>query len=112
MGGHQPILIMKTLVVFSTALLGSIRCLPFPQGGAPSNPLPIPRPGKDGSYGGDQFFQYINVPALNTFEWGFRRGNADHNIEEYLHRRTLLLNLSSSGMMLTEGMANITLIII
>merc|ERR1739848_493769 len=51
------------------------------------NPLPIPRPGKDGSYGGDQFFQYINVPALNTFEWGYRRGNADHNIEEYLSRK-------------------------
>ena len=68
-------------------LLGAVSCLPRPQGGAPSNPLPIPRPGKDGSYGGDQFFQYINVPALNTFEWGYRRGNADHNIEEYLSQK-------------------------
>eukprot|EP00090_Calanus_glacialis_P001669 TRINITY_DN1119_c0_g1_i1.p1 TRINITY_DN1119_c0_g1~~TRINITY_DN1119_c0_g1_i1.p1 ORF type:complete len:127 (-),score=16.98 TRINITY_DN1119_c0_g1_i1:102-482(-) len=77
---------MNTLVVCA-ALIGTISCLPYPQGGAPANPLPIPRPGKDGSYAGDQFFQYINVPALNTFEWGFRRGNADHNIEEYLSQK-------------------------
>merc|ERR1719320_613434 len=31
-------------------------------------------PGSDGSYGGDNHFQYINVPAHKTFEWGYRRG--------------------------------------
>ena len=74
-------------VLTCATLIGAISCLPYPQGAAGTNPLPIPRPGKDGSYAGDQFFQYINVPALNTFEWGFRRGNADHNIEEYLSQK-------------------------
>ena len=49
--------------------------------------LPIPRPGADGSYAGDNNFQYINVPAPATFEWGYRRGNPDHNREEYLSQK-------------------------
>ena len=49
--------------------------------------LPIPRPGSDGSYAGDNYFQYINVPAHKTFEWGYRRGNPDHNREEYLSQK-------------------------
>ena len=59
--------------------------LAFPDG--PAGPLPIPRPGSDGSYAGDNYFQYINVPAHKTFEWGYRRGNPDHNREEYLSQK-------------------------
>merc|ERR1712060_1041143 len=55
--------------------------------GAIQGPFPIPRPGSDGSYGGDNHFQYINVPAHKTFEWGYRRGNPDHNREEYLSQK-------------------------
>merc|ERR1712244_180926 len=44
-------------------LVGSASAFPmaFPDG--PQGPLPIPRPGSDGSYAGDNYFQYINVPA-------------------------------------------------
>ena len=60
--------------------------LPRPDG--PGNgPLPIPRPGADGSYDGNQFFQYINVPANKVFEWGYKRGNGQHNREEYLSQK-------------------------
>ena len=57
---------------------------PFPQGGPPAGPLPIPR---EGQYGPDNYFQYINVPAHKTFEWGYRRGNPKHNREEYLSQK-------------------------
>ena len=60
---------------------------PRPQGPGPAGPLPIPRPGADGSYAGDNHFQYINVPAHKTFEWGYRRGNPHHNREEYLSQK-------------------------
>ena len=63
-------------------LVATVSCFPYPQG-----PLPIPRPGSDGSYGGDNYFQYINVPAQKTFEWGYRRGNPNHNREEYLSQK-------------------------
>ena len=66
---------MCTLVV-------SVFSYPRPQ--APTGPLPIPR---EGSYGPDNYFQYINVPAHKTFEWGYRRGNPDHNREEYLSQK-------------------------
>merc|ERR1712219_34234 len=68
-------------------LVGSASAFPmaFPDG--PAGPLPIPRPGSDGSYAGDNYFQYINVPAHKTFEWGYRRGNPDHNREEYLSQK-------------------------
>ena len=36
---------------------------------------------------GDNSFQYINIPAPATFEWGYRRGNPDHNREEYLSQK-------------------------
>ena len=52
--------------------------------GPPEGPLPIPR---EGSYGPDQYFQYINVPAHKTFEWGYKRGNPKHNREEYLSQK-------------------------
>ena len=51
------------------------------------NSLPTPRPGSDGSYAGENYFQYINVPAHKTFEWGYRRGNPHHNREEYLSQK-------------------------
>ena len=31
--------------------------------------------------------QYTNVPAPHTFEWGYRRGNPDHNREQYLSQK-------------------------
>ena len=65
--------------------MATVSCFPYPD--APHGPLPIPRPGSDGSYGGDNYFQYINVPAHKTFEWGYRRGNPDHNREEYLSQK-------------------------
>merc|ERR1739847_165125 len=76
---------MYRLVTVSACLVATVSCIPLPQGGA--GPLPIPRPGSDGSYGGDNHFQYINVPAHKTFEWGYRRGNPDHNREEHLSQK-------------------------
>merc|ERR1719234_2903143 len=68
-------------------LVVSVSAFPFPRPDGPG-PLPIPRPGTDGNYGaGDGYFQYINVPAHKTFEWGYRRGNPDHNREEYLSQK-------------------------
>jgi len=82
-------------VMFSTGpacllLVGAVSSLPLPDGPGPHHPegpLPIPRPGADGSYAGDAHFQYINVPAPGNFEWGYRRGNPDHNREEYLSQK-------------------------
>merc|ERR1719309_1350901 len=76
---------MNYLGAVCTTLVATVSCFPHPQGAA--GPLPIPRPGSDGSYGGDNHFQYINVPAHKTFEWGYRRGNPDHNREEYLSQK-------------------------
>ena len=70
----------------STCLV-AVSGYPRPQGPGPAGPLPIPRPGADGSYAGDNHFQYINVPAHKTFEWGYRRGNPHHNREEYLSQK-------------------------
>ena len=65
--------------------LGYFSCVSaYPRPQAPTGPLPIPR---EGSYGPDNYFQYINVPAHKTFEWGYRRGNPDHNREEYLSQK-------------------------
>jgi len=79
---------MMTLQVSLACLLASVSAYPFafPDGPVPGG-LPIPRPGADGSYAGDNYFQYINVPAPATFEWGYRRGNPDHNREEYLSQK-------------------------
>merc|ERR550534_1183287 len=68
-------------------LVASVSAFPFPRPDGPG-PLPIPRPGQDGTYAaGDGHFQYINVPAHKVFEWGYRRGNPDHNREEYLSQK-------------------------
>merc|ERR1711913_226260 len=85
---HQS---MYKLGAVCATLVASVSCFPYPDGigahGGHPGPLPIPRPGSDGSYGGDNHFQYINVPAHKTFEWGYRRGNPDHNREEYLSQK-------------------------
>merc|ERR1712223_1138706 len=73
---------MGGVVSVVSTLLVSVSSYPRPQ--APTGPLPIPR---EGSYGPDNYFQYINVPAHKTFEWGYRRGNPDHNREEYLSQK-------------------------
>ena len=73
----------------------------FPDGPGPGG-LPIPRPGADGSYAGDNYFQYINVPAPATFEWGYRRGNPDHNREEYLSQKDHTFKAKVREMILTD----------
>merc|ERR1719369_1146104 len=81
---------MNTNLVSVACLVASVSSYPFasPDGpGGHAGGLPIPRPGTDGSYAGDNYFQYINVPAPATFEWGYRRGNPDHNREEYLSQK-------------------------
>merc|ERR1712073_37442 len=78
MGVH---LTMYKLGVLCT-LVVSVSSFPRPQ--LAEGPLPIPR---EGGYGPDNYFQYINVPAHKTFEWGYRRGNPDHNREEYLSQK-------------------------
>merc|ERR1711954_64504 len=83
--GVTSCITMNYLGAVCATLVASVSCYPHPQGAA--GPLPIPRPGSDGSYGGDNHFQYINVPAHKTFEWGYRRGNPDHNREEYLSQK-------------------------
>ena len=62
---------------------------PRPQAPGPGGPggIAFPKPGADGAYAGDNYFQYINVPAPHTFEWGYRRGNPDHNREQYLSQK-------------------------
>ena len=82
------ILIGQSLQGAAFLLVGSASAFPmaFPDG--PQGPLPIPRPGSDGSYAGDNYFQYINVPTSPlSIEWGYRRGNPDHNREEYLSQK-------------------------
>ena len=88
------------------AVSGFPRPRAYPQAPGPGGavgPLPIPREGKcgiskyfyktslilftSGQYGPDNYFQYINVPAHKTFEWGYKRGNPKHNREEYLSQK-------------------------
>merc|ERR1719330_692530 len=69
------------------AVSGYPRPRAYPQAPGPGGavgPLPIPR---EGQYGPDNYFQYINVPAHKTFEWGYKRGNPKHNREEYLSQK-------------------------
>merc|ERR1712111_320354 len=81
MGNHTT---MYRLAAVCATVIASVSSFPFPQGGPPAGPLPIPR---EGQYGPDNYFQYINVPAHKTFEWGYRRGNPKHNREEYLSQK-------------------------
>merc|ERR1719225_2260977 len=73
---------MIRLAAVCATVVAAVSGYPRPQG--PEGPLPIPR---EGSYGPDQYFQYINVPAHKTFEWGYKRGNPKHNREEYLSQK-------------------------
>merc|ERR1711982_263206 len=75
---------MYRLAAVCATVIASVSSFPFPQGGPPAGPLPIPR---EGQYGPDNYFQYINVPAHKTFGWGYRRGNQKHNREEYLSQK-------------------------
>ena len=59
---------------------------PNPQG-LPQGGLTLPKTVADGGFEGDQFFQYINVPARGQFEWGYRRGTKQHNREQSLSQR-------------------------
>merc|ERR1712020_758874 len=77
-----PVSIMIQLAAVCATVVAAVSGFPRPQG--PEGPLPIPR---EGSYGPDQYFQYINVPAHKTFEWGYKRGNPKHNREEYLSQK-------------------------
>merc|ERR1719281_975159 len=65
-------------LVSVTFLVSSVSAFPRPQ---------APGSGADGAYAGDNYFQYINVPAPHTFEWGYRKGNPDHNREQYLSQK-------------------------
>ena len=51
--------------------------LPRPQAPGPGGPggIAFPTPGADGAYAGDNYFQYINVPAAKEYEFGFNRGD-------------------------------------
>ena len=73
-------------VVLALSLVQGAMPLPFPQGGSTGG-ITIPKPGADGGFEGEQFFQYINVPARDQFEWGYRRGNTGHNREQSLSQR-------------------------
>merc|ERR1712200_135655 len=88
MGSFTLNITMNRLIVLSCLAGVSLALpfpLPFPQG--PGAGAPIPIPGADGYGKQDGYFQYINVPALKTYEWGYRRGNPDHNREEYLSQK-------------------------
>merc|ERR1711923_518513 len=77
-------------LVSVACLVASVSGFPmaFPDGPGPAHGIAFPKPGADGGYGGNAgYFQYINVPAPGTFEWGYNRGNPDHNREEYLSQK-------------------------
>ena len=82
-------------------LVASVSSYPF---AFPDGPVPggLPIPGADGSYAGDNHFQYINVPAPHTFEWGYRRGNPDQNREEYLSQKDHTFKAKVREMILTD----------
>merc|ERR1719445_1198429 len=67
-------------LVSVACLVASVSGFPmaFPDG-PPPHGIAFPKPGADGGYGNAGYFQYINVPAPGTFEWGYNRGNPDHN---------------------------------
>merc|ERR1712018_676350 len=76
-------------LVSVACLVASVSGFPmaFPDGPGPAHGIAFPKPGADGGYGNAGYFQYINVPAPGTFEWGYNRGNPDHNREEYLSQK-------------------------
>merc|ERR1719471_2188497 len=83
---------MNRLLVVGVCLVGVALSFPYPYPypqapGPGAAPGPLPIPGADGYGKQDGYFQYINVPAHKTYEWGYRRGNPDHNREEYLSQK-------------------------
>ena len=72
--------------MFCLCLIPGFASAQAPGPGGPGG-IAFPKPGADGAYAGDNYFQYINVPAPHTFEWGYRRGNPDHNREQYLSQK-------------------------
>ena len=72
--------------MFCLFLIPGFALAQAPGPGGPGG-IAFPKPGADGAYAGDNYFQYINVPAPHTFEWGYRRGNPDHNREQYLSQK-------------------------
>merc|ERR1712131_8257 len=86
MGGSVGITRMNRLICLGACLVGVSVAYPmaFPLAQAPG---PLPIPGADGYGKGDGYFQYINVPARKTCEWGYRRDNPEHNREEYLSQK-------------------------
>merc|ERR1719431_633960 len=77
---------MSCKVVLAVVIFQVVASLPFPQGNSPGG-ITIPKTGADGGFEGDQYFQYINMPARDQFEWGYRRGNKQHNREQSLSQR-------------------------
>jgi len=59
--------------------------IPVPQYGVAAST----RPGPNGNEANrDNYFQYINVPQLKTYEWGYHRGNGIGNFyEEFLSQK-------------------------
>merc|ERR1719219_3005445 len=86
---------MNKLLV-GACILGT--ALAFPQGGppGPGAPGPLPIPGADGYGKQDGYFQYINVPKHKQYEWGYRRGNENHNREQYLSLKDQVLTTEIS----------------
>ena len=79
-------LLKVSFKVSIACLVATVSAYPRPDGPG-GHGIAFPKPGADGGYGGENYFQYINVPAPHTFEWGYRRGNPDHNREEYLSQK-------------------------
>merc|ERR1711936_459074 len=98
---------MLTLAALSMCLV-AVSGYPRPQGPGPAGPLPIPRPGADGSYAGDNHFQYINVPAHKTFEWATEGATPITTERSTSARRTTPSRPSSSGLTNTVDMASTT----
>ena len=40
-------------------------------------------PGGGSNSAQDTYFQYINVPGKNEYNFGFNRGNSDHQVSRY-----------------------------
>ena len=73
-----------SLTVFFTTLVNVGFCSSKSSG---AGDIVLPKQSPDGGFEGDQYFQYINVPAKYQYEWGYRRGNEKHNREQSLSQR-------------------------
>ena len=83
----KAVSVLAQVYLFSLAMMASaVLAYPLPQ---PPQGLPaLPKPGPNGHYAPDHYFQYTNVPAPKVFECGYRRGNDPlHFREEYLSQK-------------------------